>query len=108
LNQVDICVHSMKDVPTTLPAGTVLPCTLPRRPTNDVFISDKYATLRDLPDRAVVGTSSLRRKAQLLAMNPSLRVVMFRGNVLTGLRIIESGGWVDWGGVQQTAESRQW
>lgn len=89
--QVDICVHSMKDVPTTLPAGTVLPCNLPRQPTNDVFISQKYNSLAELPDHSVVGTSSLRRKAQLLAMNPTLKVVMFRGNVQTRLRKIESG-----------------
>jgi len=81
----------MKDVPTTLPDGTILPCNLPRQPTNDVFISDKHATLQDLPDGAVIGTSSLRRKAQLLAMNPTLKVVMFRGNVQTRLRKIESG-----------------
>lgn len=74
LLQVDICVHSMKDVPTTLPVGTILPCNLRRQPTNDVFISDKHATVQDLPDGAVIGTSSLRRKAQLLAMNPTLKV----------------------------------
>lgn len=84
-------MHSMKDVPTTLPAGTILPCNLKREETNDVFISDKYKNLRDIPNHAVIGTSSLRRKAQLLSINPTLKVVMFRGNVQTRLRKIESG-----------------
>lgn len=90
--QVDICVHSMKDVATTIPSGTIIPCNLPREATNDVFISKTGRRVEDLPPGAVVGTSSLRRKAQLLAMNPALKVVMFRGNVQTRLRKIESGG----------------
>ena len=84
----------MKDVPTTLPGGTVLPCILERQPTNDVFISEKYKTLQDLPDKAIIGTSSLRRKAQILAINPTFKVVMFRGNVQTRLRKIESGDYI--------------
>jgi len=71
---VDICVHSMKDVPTWLPDGTVLPCNLIREETNDVFISKKYKTLKDLPNGAVIGSASLRRQAQLMAMNPTLKV----------------------------------
>jgi len=90
-NEVDICVHSMKDVPTWLIEGTVLPCNLEREETNDVFISKKYKTLRDLPDNAVIGSASLRRQAQLLAINPTFQVVNFRGNVQTRLKKIENG-----------------
>ena len=81
----------MKDVPTTLAPGTVLPCNLEREDTNDVFISRKYKSLKDIPNNSVIGTSSLRRKAQVLAMNPTLKVVLFRGNVQTRLRKIDSG-----------------
>lgn len=88
---VDICVHSMKDVPTWLPDGTVLPCNLIREETNDVFICKKYKTLRDLPNGSVIGSASLRRQAQILAQNPTLKVVNFRGNVQTRLKKIENG-----------------
>ena len=81
----------MKDVPTWLPDGTILPCNLIREETNDVFICKKYKTLRDLPDGAVIGSASLRRQAQLLAVNPTLKVVNFRGNVQTRLKKIENG-----------------
>jgi hydroxymethylbilane synthase len=81
----------MKDVPTWLPDGTILPCNLEREETNDVFISKKYKTLKDLPKGAVIGSASLRRQAQLLAMNPTLKVVNFRGNVQTRLKKIENG-----------------
>lgn len=87
---VDICVHSMKDVPTWLPDGTILPCNLEREETNDVFICKKYKTLKDLPDGSVIGSASLRRQAQLLAANPTLKVVNFRGNVQTRLKKIEN------------------
>jgi len=92
-NEVDICVHSLKDVPTWLPEGTVLPCTLPREDTNDAFISKdgKYKSISDLPDGAVVGTASLRRQAQILAKNPTLKCVNFRGNVQTRLRKLDDG-----------------
>lgn len=89
--QVDICVHSMKDVPTWLPEGTVLPCNLEREETNDVFICKKYPSLQSLPNGSVIGSASLRRQAQLLAMNPTLKVVNFRGNVQTRLKKIENG-----------------
>jgi hydroxymethylbilane synthase len=88
---VDICVHSMKDVPTWLPEGTILPCNLEREETNDVFICKKYKTLKDLPNGSVIGSASLRRQAQLLAINPTLQVVNFRGNVQTRLKKIENG-----------------
>lgn len=88
---VDVCVHSMKDVPTVLPEGTELYCMLQREQTNDVFISKKYKTLKDIPDGAVIGSASLRRQAQLLAMNPTWKVINFRGNVQTRLKKIENG-----------------
>lgn len=88
-NEVDICVHSMKDVPTWLVPGTVLPCNLPREDTRDVFISPKAKSLDDLPDGAVIGSASLRRQAQLLAKNPTWKVVNFRGNVQTRLRKLD-------------------
>lgn len=88
--EVDICVHSMKDVPTWLPDGTVLPCNLEREETNDVFICKNYKSLKDLPDGSVIGSASLRRCAQLLAMNPTFKTVNFRGNVQTRLKKIEN------------------
>lgn len=90
-NEVDICVHSMKDVPTWIPPGTVLPCTLEREDTRDVFISPGCKTLADLPDGSVIGSASLRRQAQILAKNPTLKLVNFRGNVQTRLRKLDEG-----------------
>ncbi|KAL4423738.1 hypothetical protein ABPG75_001039 [Micractinium tetrahymenae] len=89
--RIDIAVHSMKDVPTYLPAGTVLPCNLPREDVRDVFISAKYKSMDELPEGAVVGSASLRRQAQILAKYPTLQVVNFRGNVQTRLRKLEEG-----------------
>lgn len=90
-NDVDICVHSMKDVPTEIPEGTSLPCVMPREITNDVFISSKVDRLEDLPDGSIIGSASLRRRAQLLAINPTWKVVTFRGNVQTRMRKINQG-----------------
>jgi hydroxymethylbilane synthase len=92
-NEVDICVHSMKDVPTWLPEGTVLPCNLPREDTNDAFIykDGSVTCIDDLPDNSVIGTASLRRQAQLLAKNPTFKCVNFRGNVQTRLRKLDDG-----------------
>jgi hydroxymethylbilane synthase len=92
-NEVDICVHSMKDVPTWLPDGTVLPCNLPREDTNDAFITkdNKYASIAELPDGSVIGTASLRRQSQIMAQNPTLKCVNFRGNVQTRLRKLDDG-----------------
>ena len=64
---------------------------LEREETNDVFICKKFKTLKDLPDNSVIGSASLRRQAQLLAVNPTLKVVNFRGNVQTRLKKIENG-----------------
>lgn len=83
---VDIAVHSMKDVPTWLPDGIILPCMLPREDTRDVFISNKAKSIEELPDGSVIGSASLRRQSQILAKNPKLKVINFRGNVQTRLR----------------------
>merc|ERR1719231_2015928 len=88
---VDVCVHSMKDVPTWLVPGTVLPCNLPREDTRDAFISPNAASPADLADGSVIGTASLRRQAQLLAMNPTLKCVNFRGNVQTRIKKLGEG-----------------
>jgi hydroxymethylbilane synthase len=81
----------MKDVPTSFSEDIVLPCYLHREETNDVFISKKFKSLNEVPDGAVIGSSSLRRQAQLLALNPTFKVITFRGNVQTRLRKIDQG-----------------
>ncbi len=83
---IDIAVHSMKDMPVDQPAGLALDCYLPREDVRDAFISPNYKAIADLPEGAVVGTSSLRRRAQVLVARPDLSVVEFRGNVQTRLR----------------------
>lgn len=88
---IDISVHSTKDMPTEQPEGLVLDVFLPREDVRDAFISAKYNSLTDLPEGAVVGTSSLRRKAQLMSVRPDLKVVEFRGNVQTRLKKLEDG-----------------
>jgi hydroxymethylbilane synthase len=92
-NEVDICVHSMKDVPTWLPEKTVLPCNLERETTNDAFIhkDGSVKCIADLPDHSVIGTASLRRQSQIMAQNPTLKCVNFRGNVQTRLRKLDDG-----------------
>ncbi|MGE5548255.1 MAG: hydroxymethylbilane synthase [Solirubrobacterales bacterium] len=89
--RIDLAVHSMKDVPTVLPDGIVLPCVLPREDVRDAFISLKAQTLADLPPGSVVGTASLRRGSQILHRRPDLKVVNFRGNVQSRLRKLEAG-----------------
>ncbi|KAJ6678123.1 PORPHOBILINOGEN DEAMINASE [Salix viminalis] len=89
---IDIAVHSMKDVPTYLPEKTILPCNLPREDVRDAFISLSAASLADLPDGSIIGTASLRRKSQILHRYPSLSVEEnFRGNVQTRLRKLNEG-----------------
>ena len=88
---IDIAVHSMKDMPTVQPGGLVLDCYLPREDVRDAFVSSGVARLADLPEGAVVGSSSLRRRAQLARRRPDLRLVEFRGNVQTRLRKLEEG-----------------
>ncbi|RVU36411.1 hydroxymethylbilane synthase [Hwanghaeella grinnelliae] len=90
-NRVDIGVHSMKDLETHMPDGIVLAAFLPREDVRDALICPTVSRLADLPEGAVVGTSSLRRQAQILAMRPDLKVVPFRGNVQTRLRKLAAG-----------------
>ena len=89
--RIDIAVHSMKDVPTWLPGGMVLPCMLAREDVRDVMVSLRHKSFADMPDGSIVGTTSLRRQAQVLARYPGLKVVVFRGNVQTRLRKLEDG-----------------
>jgi hydroxymethylbilane synthase len=90
-NHIDLAVHSMKDVATKLPDGLIIPTMLEREDIRDAFLSMKAASLADLPAKAVVGTSSLRRQAQVLRHFPSLTVVAFRGNVQTRLQKLSDG-----------------
>jgi len=88
---IDIAVHSMKDMPVICPEGLMLNCYLPREDVRDSFISTKYKSISELPKGATVGTSSLRRRAQLLSKRPDLKIVEFRGNVQTRLRKLDEG-----------------
>ncbi|MEM6635686.1 MAG: hydroxymethylbilane synthase [Pseudomonadota bacterium] len=88
---IDIAVHSMKDMPTLQPDGLCLECFLPREDVRDAFVSADFTSLDDLAPGARVGTSSLRRRAQVLNRRPDLQVVEFRGNVQTRLRKLEDG-----------------
>lgn len=88
---IDIAVHSMKDMPTAQPEGLLLDCYLPREDVRDAFVSPGAGSLADLPAGAVVGSSSLRRRAQLANRRPDLRLVEFRGNVQTRLKKLNDG-----------------
>ena len=88
-----LAVHSLKDVPMELPDGFELVAVLDREDPRDAFVSVKYASLAELPPGALVGTSSLRRVAQLLALRPDLRVAPLRGNLDTRLRKLDEGGY---------------
>ena len=89
--EIDLAVHSAKDVDTVLSPGTVLACVLPRADRREAFISAKYDSIAALPLGAPVGTVSLRRQSQLLRIRPDLNVVMLRGNVATRLRRVAEG-----------------
>ncbi|MEO8039187.1 MAG: hydroxymethylbilane synthase [Betaproteobacteria bacterium] len=89
--RADIAVHSMKDVPVNLPAGFVIAAIGEREDPRDAFVSNRYRALSELPDSAVVGTSSLRRESQIRARYPALRVEPLRGNVQTRLRKLDEG-----------------
>ena len=89
--RIDLAVHSTKDVAIKLPDGLVLSTYLPREDFRDSFISRKYNSIADVPNGAVVGSSSIRRRAQLAAMRPDLRFVEFRGNVQTRLKKLDGG-----------------
>lgn len=86
---IDIAVHSMKDMPTLQPDGLVLDCYLKRADVRDAFVSPHYGSIAELPSGATVGSSSLRRRAQLALRRPDLRLVEFRGNVQTRMRKLE-------------------
>ncbi len=89
--RADIAVHSMKDVPMDLPEGFVLGAVLSREDPRDAFVSNRYAALDELPEGAVVGTSSLRRQCQLRAARPDLDIRDLRGNVGTRLGKLDAG-----------------
>jgi len=89
--QIDLAVHSAKDLPTLLPDGLAIVAALPREDPRDVFISRKAKTLRALAPEATVGTASLRRQALVKRLRPDLNVVSFRGNVETRLRKLDEG-----------------
>lgn len=88
-NRIDLAVHSLKDMPTVLPEGLALTTITKRLDCGDALVSPKYQTLENLPKGAKVGTSSLRRKAQLLNIRPDLDIHNLRGNVNTRLRKLE-------------------
>jgi hydroxymethylbilane synthase len=90
-SEIDLAVHSAKDLPTLLPPGLAIVAALPREDPRDVFISRKAKTLRALADGATVGTASLRRQALVKRLRPDLKVVSFRGNVETRLRKLDEG-----------------
>lgn len=89
--EADIAVHSMKDVPMVLPEGFDLPIICERETPFDAFVSNSYPHIDELPKGSVVGTSSLRRQAQLLARRPDLQIKVLRGNVGTRLKKLDDG-----------------
>ncbi|MCY1488836.1 Porphobilinogen deaminase [compost metagenome] len=90
-NEADIAVHSMKDVPMDFPEGLGLYCICEREDPRDAFVSNRFDSLDALPAGSVVGTSSLRRQAQLLARRPDLKIQFLRGNVNTRLAKLDAG-----------------
>ena len=89
--RADLAVHSMKDVPPTVPEGFVIGAVLERADPRDAFVATRFTRLADLPTGARVGTSSLRRQAQLLAARPDLRIEGLRGNVNTRMKRLDDG-----------------
>lgn len=89
--RADIAVHSMKDVPARMPEGFMLAAVLERGDPCDAFVSNNYTTIEELPEGAVIGSSSLRRQCQLRANRPDLVVNTLRGNVQTRLRKLDEG-----------------
>ena len=89
--EIDIAVHSMKDMPTIQPDGLLIDCLLPREDVRDAFVSPHVASIAEIPEGAVVGSSSLRRRAQLAHRRPDLKLVEFRGNVQTRLKKLQDG-----------------
>ena len=89
--RADLAVHSLKDVPMDLPEGFALSCVMEREDPRDAWVSSRYARLQDLPQGAVVGTSSLRRTVLLRALRPDLKIEPLRGNLDTRLRKLDEG-----------------
>ncbi|WP_369821743.1 hydroxymethylbilane synthase [Polaromonas sp. OV174] len=89
--RADLAVHSLKDVPMDLPEGFALACVLEREDPRDAFVSNQFASLAELPQGAVVGTSSLRRLVLLKALRPDLSIQPLRGNLDTRLRKLDEG-----------------
>ncbi len=89
--RADIAVHSLKDVPMDMPEGFALACVMEREDPRDAWVSSQYASLMDLPQGAVVGTSSLRRTVLLRALRPDLKIEPLRGNLDTRLRKLDEG-----------------
>jgi hydroxymethylbilane synthase len=89
--RADLAVHSLKDVPMELPEGFALACVMEREDPRDAWVSSSYATLADLPQGAVVGTSSLRRMSLVRALRPDLKIEALRGNLDTRLRKLDDG-----------------
>ena len=89
--EIDIAIHSMKDMPTFIPEGIALHAIAERLDSRDAFLSQKSRTIMELPKGATIGTASIRRRAQLLNLRPDLRVVEIRGNVDTRLKKITDG-----------------
>lgn len=87
--EIDFAVHSMKDMPAVLPEGLIIGCIPPREDPRDAFISKGHVKFKDLPKGAIVGTSSLRRSAQLLRVRPDLEIKWIRGNIDTRLKKLE-------------------
>jgi hydroxymethylbilane synthase len=88
---IDCAVHSLKDLPAVMPEGLIVGCYLEREDARDAFVSKTAATLQELPQGAIVGTSSVRRRAMLLSLRRDLELVEFRGNVDTRLRKLDEG-----------------
>ncbi|WP_457640054.1 hydroxymethylbilane synthase [Persephonella sp.] len=89
--EIDIAVHSLKDVPTYFPEGLGLVAITEREDPRDAFLSVKYSSIEDMPEGAVLGTSSLRRKAQILQKRKDIKIEDLRGNVDTRIRKLEEG-----------------
>lgn len=89
--RIDIAVHSMKDMPVLQPDGLIIDCYLPREDVRDAFVSRRWETISALPAGTLVGSSSLRRRAQLAHRRPDLTLVEFRGNVQTRMRKLDDG-----------------
>ena len=88
---IDLAVHSLKDMPTVLPQGLCLTAITERANAGDAFVSNKYNSIEEMPEGSVLGTSSLRRRAQFLARRPDLKIVDLRGNVDTRLKKLDEG-----------------